>query len=76
MAPISKLSINGQITLSLADDGFLKGRVGFYTESAKVKLTGVQIEELQRPIIEHEAVYTATRPMEMLTPEPGPAENL
>ena len=71
-----ELSINGQITLSLADDGFLKGRVGFYTESAKVKLTGVQIEELQRPIIEHEAVYTATRPMEMLTPEPGPAENL
>ena len=60
-----ELSINGQITLSLVDDGFHHGRVGFYTESARLRLTDVTLEGLRRPAEEPEAVYTATRPAEL-----------
>jgi beta-fructofuranosidase len=67
-----ELSINGQITLSLVDDGFQRGRVGFYVESAKLLLTDVTLEGLHRPAEEHEAVYTATRPAEMSVPVPDP----
>lgn len=67
-----ELSINGQVTLSLVDDGFHKGRVGFYTESAKLKLSEVTVESLRRAIDEQEAVYTATRPTEIQTHPPPP----
>lgn len=56
-----EFSINGQVTLSLVDDGFHCGRVGFYAESAVLRLSDVRIETLSRRVAE-EAVYTATRP--------------
>lgn len=48
--------------------------MGFYTEYASLKLTDVSMEGLLRPIVEHEAVYTATRPTDMPVPEPEPPE--
>lgn len=59
-----ELSINGQVTLSLVDDGFWKGRIGFYTESAQLCLSDVTLEQLSRPVAE-EAVYTSTRPADL-----------
>jgi len=69
-----ELSINGQVTLSLADDGFHRGRIGFYTESAKLKLNDITVEALRRAVNEQESVYTATRPTDMPAPTnpPGP----
>ncbi|MDF0603068.1 hypothetical protein P1J78_20170 [Psychromarinibacter sp. C21-152] len=56
-----EFSINGQVTLCVVDDGYCDGRVGFYTESAKLKLEALQVERLHRSIAEEEPVYTATR---------------
>ncbi|WP_225027142.1 glycoside hydrolase family protein [Xinfangfangia pollutisoli] len=66
-----ELSINGQVTLSLVDDGFQKGRVGFYTESARLLLGDVRIERLERQQAE-EAVYTSTRPDQAPAPQQQP----
>ncbi len=69
-----ELSINGQVTLSLVDDGFQKGRAGFYAESARLELSDIQIESLTRRVAE-EPVYTATRPaaLQAVGPDhPGP----
>ncbi len=63
-----ELSINGQVTLSLVDDGFHKGRVGFYTESAKLQLNDIEMEFLNRAVSEDEAVYTATRSTDLPQP--------
>jgi beta-fructofuranosidase len=61
-----EVSIDSYVILSLVDDSFICGAVGFYVESATLGLKNVSIEALSRPMIEHasEMVYTAT-----LTPE-------
>ncbi|WP_172294215.1 glycosyl hydrolase [Pseudoruegeria sp. HB172150] len=56
-----EFSINGQVTLCVVDDAYDEGRVGFYTESAQLRLEDVTMEWLSRPITEEEPVYTATR---------------
>ncbi len=58
-----EVSIDGFIVLSLVDEAYSEGRLGFYTESASLKLNDVTIETLERPVVEHapEAVYTTTR---------------
>lgn len=63
-----ELSVNGQVTLSLVDDGFQKGRVGFYAESAELTLRDMTIEALRRVTDDQETVYTATRPTEVQVP--------
>ncbi|WP_424926529.1 hypothetical protein [Amaricoccus tamworthensis] len=60
-----EFSLNGQITLSVVDDGYSEGRVGFYTESAKLKLWDTSMEWLRRAASEVESVYTATRETDM-----------
>ncbi|GKX33901.1 MAG: glycosyhydrolase [Rhizobiaceae bacterium MnEN-MB40S] len=71
-----ELSINGQVTLSLVDDGFHEGHVGFYTESANLKLDDVVMQSLSRPTTEQDSVYTATRPVDAEIIGPGPASEL
>ena len=69
-----ELSINGQVTLSLVDDGFARGRIGFYSESAKLKLNGITMEWLMRPTVSNEAVHTSFHapeiPLSPATPPP------
>lgn len=60
-----EFSINGQVTLSVVDDAFPTGRVGFYTESAQLKLDDVTMERLHRSVSEEETVYTTTRHSEL-----------
>jgi len=59
-----EFSIDGHVVLSLVDDSFADGGIGFYTESAAVCLKDLLIEKLTRPVTEDtaESVYTATRP--------------
>ncbi|GAA0784077.1 glycosyl hydrolase [Roseibium denhamense] len=62
-----ELSIDGFVVLSLVDDSFIEGGVGFYTESAAVCLKDLEIESLSRPVTEGaaERVYsTALPPLE------------
>lgn len=42
-----ELSIDDRVLLSLADDTYREGAVGFYTESASLKLSDLAIEELE-----------------------------
>ncbi len=62
-----EVSINGYVTLSLVDDTFCEGRIGFYTESAKIELDGMTVERLKPPQQEQPGgpIYTsaATQPM-------------
>jgi beta-fructofuranosidase len=44
-----ELSIDGDVLLSLADDTFREGAVGFYTESTYLRVDGMTLEEL-RPV--------------------------
>ncbi len=69
-----EFSINGQVTLSVVDDGYTEGRLGFYTESAELKLEDITLESLSRPVAEEEPVYTSTRLKQDLpmTPVDGP----
>ncbi|MGV8989009.1 MAG: hypothetical protein ACOH2H_22420 [Cypionkella sp.] len=64
-----EVSIDGYVILSLVDDSFISGAVGFYVESATLGLKNVSIEALSRPMIEHasEMVYTATHTPEVPT---------
>ncbi|MDN3718668.1 hypothetical protein QW131_04120 [Roseibium salinum] len=57
-----EFSIDGYVILSLVDDIFAEGGVGFYTESAAVCLNDLEIETLRRPVTEDTAdqVYTTT----------------
>lgn len=59
-----EVSIGGYVVLSLVDETYSEGGVGFYTESASLGVSELVIESLSRPVIEHasEMVYTATRP--------------
>ncbi|PVB60808.1 glycosyl hydrolase [Labrenzia sp. 011] len=57
-----EVSIDSQVVLSLVDDSFAEGGIGFYTESAAVCLKNVEIGTLRRPVSEDTAaqVYTTT----------------
>lgn len=57
-----EVSIDGYVTLSLVDEAYAEGGLGFYVESASLGLHHVTAEHLARPVIEHapEAVYTTT----------------
>lgn len=63
-----EFSIGNQVTLCVVDDAFLTGRVGFYTESAQLKLDGITMERLLRSVSEEETVYTSTRHSELRMP--------
>ena len=59
-----EFSIDGHVVLSLVDDSFSDGGIGFYTESAAVCLKDLHVETLRRARQrKHRAkpVYTATR---------------
>lgn len=64
-----EVSIDGYVVLSLVDESFQAGSVGIYVESAALGLSGVTVETLSRPVVEHaaEMVYTATHAPELLT---------
>lgn len=57
-----EVSIDGYVVLSLVDDSYLGGAVGFYVESAAVGVGDIVVETLRRPVSEHtsEMVYTTT----------------
>jgi beta-fructofuranosidase len=59
-----EVSIGGYVVLSLVDEAFADGAVGFYAESASLAVSLLRVESLSRPVTEHasEMVYTATRP--------------
>ncbi|MBI1218112.1 MAG: glycosyl hydrolase [Rhodobacteraceae bacterium] len=64
-----EVSIDSYVVLSLVDESYVAGAVGFYVESAAVGLRGVTVETLSRPVIEHapEMIYTATHTPELMT---------
>ncbi|UES56988.1 glycosyl hydrolase [Roseibium aggregatum] len=57
-----EFSIDGYVVLSLVDDSFIEGGIGFYTESAAVCLKDLVVETLSRPVTEHtvEPAYSVT----------------
>ncbi|WP_428651071.1 glycosyl hydrolase [Roseibium sp.] len=55
-----EFSIDGYVVLSLVDDSFTDGLVGFYVESAAVCLKGLQIETLKRPVSEDTGAQSIT----------------
>ncbi len=57
-----EFSIDGYVVLSLVDDSFAEGGLGFYVESAAVCLKDLVIDALSRPVSEDTAenVYTTT----------------
>ncbi|MEM1027408.1 MAG: glycosyl hydrolase [Planctomycetota bacterium] len=74
-----EVSINGYVILSLVDDAFCEGRVGFYTESASIGLRSITVERLHPPQQEEPSgpIYTsaATQPLpDMSQPVLDPAE--
>ncbi|MEM6459321.1 MAG: glycosyl hydrolase [Planctomycetota bacterium] len=56
-----EVSINGYVILSLVDETFGQGRIGFYTESAKVVVRGVTLQRLDPPRQEQPSgpIYTS-----------------
>jgi beta-fructofuranosidase len=44
-----ELSIDGYVMLSLADDTYEEGLLGFYTESVFLRLSNLTLEELDSP---------------------------
>lgn len=56
-----EVSIAGSVTLSLVDETFCGGRIGFYTESAKIEIEGAEVERLAPPEQEEAAgpIYTS-----------------
>ncbi|RYH11773.1 glycosyl hydrolase [Tropicimonas sp. IMCC6043] len=60
-----EFSMNGQVTLCVADETYGCGRLGFYTESAKIRLEDITVETLHRAMAEEETVYTSTRHSDM-----------
>ncbi|MEO0514865.1 MAG: glycosyl hydrolase [Planctomycetota bacterium] len=67
-----EVSINGSVILSLVDDAYGEGRLGFYTESAKIELRDIQLERLNPPEQEQPSgpMYTsvATQPLPSMSP--------
>ena len=45
-----ELSLHGDVILALSDDRRQEGRVGFYVESAEVRITDLEMELLDRPL--------------------------
>ncbi len=64
-----EVSIDSYVVLSLVDEAYLGGLIGFYVESAALGLNEVTVEPLSRPVVEHaaEMVYTATHVPELIT---------
>ena len=56
-----ELSVDGYVRLTLADDGQLNGRVGFYTESAFLNVTDLSLDLLECP---KDSPYVSQRPVE------------
>ena len=76
-----EVSIDGYITLSVVDDTYGEGRVGFYTESAKLQLSKLEVQRLSPPRQEESAgpIYTSaasSRPADMGRPTPVGTEPL
>jgi beta-fructofuranosidase len=44
-----EFSLDGYVLLTLADDRYRKGRLGFYVESARVRIDNMQLAVLQSP---------------------------
>jgi beta-fructofuranosidase len=44
-----EFSLNGYVLLTLADDRFKKGRLGFYVESARIRIDDLKLEVLRPP---------------------------
>jgi len=44
-----EFSLNGYVLLTLADDRFKKGRLGFYVESARIRIDALQLKVLRPP---------------------------
>ena len=58
-----ELSIGGYVVISLADEHYHRGRVGFYTEGGQIRLDNVTIEILESPKYEEcDPVSEAQRP--------------
>jgi beta-fructofuranosidase len=47
-----EFSLDGYVLLTLADDRFDKGRLGFYVESARVRIDELEIRVLRSPTSE------------------------
>jgi beta-fructofuranosidase len=54
-----EFSLDGAVLLTLADERFEAGRLGFYTESARLRLHGVTLDVLECPVDEP---YTSHHP--------------
>ncbi|BAM04583.1 glycoside hydrolase family protein [Phycisphaera mikurensis] len=56
-----EVCINGQVLLTLADDTFANGGLGFYTESAALRVEDLVVEELTPPLEEdHQMPFCTT----------------
>ncbi|MCO6185276.1 glycosyl hydrolase [Rhizobium sp. L1K21] len=57
-----EVSIGGYVVLSLVDENYLSGKIGFYVESAAVGVQNVVVETLSMPVTElgSELIYEAT----------------
>ncbi len=44
-----EFSIDGYVRLSLVDDTFRDGRLGFYAETAKIRIDGIELDHLYPP---------------------------
>lgn len=45
-----ELSVGGRVMLSLADQTYDDGTIGFYVESGRLRITGLTIDHLQSPV--------------------------
>lgn len=56
-----EVCIEGQVLLTLADDSFSHGGLGFYTESAALRVENLVVEELRAPVEEdHQMPFCTT----------------
>jgi beta-fructofuranosidase len=47
-----ELSLNGRVVLTLADDQFERGKLGFYVESAKIRVDNLALQTCQHSLAE------------------------
>lgn len=70
-----EVSIDGYVILSLVDDSFVLGRIGFYTESARIRVENLRVERLTPPLQEEPSgpIYTsaALQPPPDMAPMPS-----
>ena len=68
-----EVCINGQVLLTLADDSFSHGGVGFYTESAALRVENLVVEELRAPLEEdHQMPFCTTSEQDFDHADVGP----